>query len=55
MLPLESSSSPKQARRGRARTPTPGRYQGVKVEIGGPRGYGGGGYGGGYGEQISHI
>ena len=38
------------ARRGRARTPTPGRYHGVKVDIGGPRfGGGGGGYGGGYG------
>jgi len=29
------------ARRGRARTPTPGRYHGVKVDIGGPRGSGG--------------
>ncbi|RSH89292.1 hypothetical protein EHS25_002404 [Saitozyma podzolica] len=38
------------ARRGRARTPTPGRYHGVKVETG-PR-YGGGGYGGGgYGQD----
>ncbi|KAK1925345.1 hypothetical protein DB88DRAFT_483644 [Papiliotrema laurentii] len=37
------------ARRGRARTPTPGRYHGVKVDLGGPPRYGGGGYGGGYG------
>ncbi|GFZ45334.1 hypothetical protein JCM24511_03060 [Saitozyma sp. JCM 24511] len=37
------------ARRGRARTPTPGRYHGVKVETG-PR-YGGGYGGGGYGQD----
>lgn len=38
------------ARRGRARTPTPGQYHGVKVERGPPRGgYGGGG---GYGAST---
>jgi hypothetical protein len=41
------------AKRGRARTPTPGRYHGVKYDrpgFGGGGGYGGGrGYGGGYG------
>jgi len=38
------------ARRGRARTPTPGQYHGVKVEMGGRYGGGGGGrYGAGGG------
>lgn len=46
------------ARRGRARTPTPGQYQGVKLDRfggGGGGGYGGGrGYGGGGGYGTTH-
>jgi transformer-2 protein len=47
------------AKRGRARTPTPGQYHGYKLDdrrppYGGGGGYGGGGYrgGGGYGKLI---